>query len=71
MGVTGPEHPTKTPTITRVSETGGAESGALGADAPCEDPDLAAVVTAWSELPEAVRVGILAMVRAAGTSETE
>ena len=29
------------------------------------DPDLAAVVAAWPELPEAIRVGILAMVRAA------
>ena len=29
------------------------------------DPDLAAVVEAWSELPEAVRAGIVAMVKAA------
>jgi hypothetical protein len=29
------------------------------------DPDLAAVVTAWPELPEAIKAGILAMVRAA------
>jgi hypothetical protein len=29
------------------------------------DPDLAAVVAAWSELPEAVKAGILAMVKAA------
>jgi hypothetical protein len=29
------------------------------------DPDLAAVVAAWPELPEAVKAGILAMVKAA------
>ncbi len=28
------------------------------------DPDLALIVERWSELPEAVRAGILAMVRA-------
>jgi hypothetical protein len=29
------------------------------------DPDLAAVVNAWPELPEAIKAGILAMVKAA------
>jgi hypothetical protein len=29
------------------------------------DPDLAAVVAAWDRLPEAVKAGIVAMVRAA------
>ena len=29
------------------------------------DPDLAAVVDAWPDLPEAIRAGILAMVKAA------
>jgi len=29
------------------------------------DPDLAAIVTAWPTLPEPIRAGILAMVRAA------
>jgi hypothetical protein len=29
------------------------------------DPDLAAVVDAWPELPEAIRAGISAMVKAA------
>ncbi|MGA7496848.1 MAG: hypothetical protein WBX00_08980 [Isosphaeraceae bacterium] len=28
-------------------------------------PDLAAVVAAWSDLPEAIKAGILAMVKAA------
>ena len=30
-----------------------------------ESPDLAAVVKAWPDLPEAVRAGIVAMVKAA------
>ncbi len=32
------------------------------------DPELLAVVQAWPELPDAVRAGIVAMVRAAGAS---
>jgi hypothetical protein len=31
-----------------------------------DDPELAALVAAWPTLPEAIRAGILAMVRAAG-----
>ena len=34
-----------------------------------ESPDLAAVVEAWDRLPEAVKVGILAMVKAAAGSK--
>jgi hypothetical protein len=30
-----------------------------------DDPDLAAVVAAWDRLPDAVRAGIVAMVKAA------
>jgi hypothetical protein len=40
---------------------GGAKSGALAAT----DPDLAALIDAWPTLPEAIRAGILALVRAA------
>ena len=29
-----------------------------------QDPDLAVIVTAWPELPEAIRAGMVAMVRA-------
>ena len=43
------------------SVSGGAESGALMA----YSRELAEVLDAWSELPSAVRRGILAMVRAA------
>ena len=37
----------------------------LPADTCKTDPDLAAVVDAWPELPEAIRDGILVMVKAA------
>ena len=37
----------------------------LATDACQTNPDLAAVVDAWDRLPEAVRAGIVAMVKAA------
>jgi hypothetical protein len=37
----------------------------LATDTRQTDPDLATVVDAWDRLPEAVRAGIVAMVRAA------
>jgi hypothetical protein len=37
----------------------------LGASGPEIGPDLAAVVAAWPRLPEAMKAGILAMVKAA------
>jgi hypothetical protein len=43
----------------------GAESGALDAQKAHFPPDLATVVEAWPKLPEAIRAGILAMIRAA------
>ncbi len=45
------------------ANSGGAESGAHSAKKNPKAPDLAKVVRAWPELPEAVRVGILAMVK--------
>jgi hypothetical protein len=38
---------------------------AQGQRAALDDPGLATVVDAWDRLPEAVRAGIVAMVRAA------
>ena len=38
----------------------------LATDTCQTDPDLAAVVDAWDRLPEAVRAGIVAMVKATG-----
>jgi hypothetical protein len=43
----------------------GAQYGALRNPDPRTDPDLGAIVAAWSELPEAIKAGILAMVKAA------
>ena len=59
-----------------VGESGGSKSGNKGAGfgpptppaTPPKptDPELAAVVAAWPDLPPAIRAGIAAMVRAAG-----
>ena len=38
-------------------------------DAYLNDPDLSAVVNAWSKLPSALKAGIVAMVRAAGDAK--
>jgi hypothetical protein len=44
---------------------------AQGQRAASDDPDLATVVAAWSELPETIRTGIVAMVKAASGSQTD
>ena len=43
---------------------GGAESGALTVGNANIDPELASLIDAWPTLPDAIRVGIMAMVRA-------
>jgi hypothetical protein len=48
-----------------ISDQSGAESGALGAQNGPDYPDLAEVAQAWPSLPEAIKAGILAMIRAA------
>jgi hypothetical protein len=64
----GIEQGEKTPGNTHVCETGGAESGALPPTSGPVDADLRAVVNAWAGLPEPVKAGIVAMVKAsAGT----
>lgn len=50
--------PTETLRIMGMAEQGGAESGAL-------DPELAEIVSAWEQMPAAIRAGILALVKAA------
>ncbi len=47
--------PIRTPTATAIATTFGTIA----------DPDLAAVVDAWPDLPEAMKAGIVAMVKAA------
>lgn len=44
--------------------SGGAESGAFSDDSPEIDPELAKVMGAWPDLPDAIKAGILAMVKA-------
>jgi len=49
----------------------GPEMGPVTENLPTVDPDLAALIDAWPALPEPVKVGIVAMVRAASKSEAE
>jgi hypothetical protein len=48
-----------------IAKPSGADSGAVGAPTIPIDPELAAVVNAWSILPEAIKLGIQAMIRGA------
>jgi len=73
MGRAGLEHPPESPGNTSVSLPSGAKCGALSRDsdpnpppAKPTDPELAAVVAAWPDLPPAIRAGVLALVKAAG-----
>ena len=45
-----------------------APGAAVSAETVPLDPDLQLVIDAWPTLPEATKIGILAMVRAAGES---
>jgi hypothetical protein len=52
------------------ASSGGADCNALDAGNPAgnppDDPDLVAILGAWPPLPDAIKAGILAMVKAAG-----
>jgi len=50
-----------------VQDGGAAKSAAFPLEAVPADPDLALIVKVWPALPEPLRVGILAMVKATGT----
>jgi len=71
MGDDGLEPPPKTSGKPGVSQTGGAESGAVDAREPSADPEIAEVVAAWPTLAVAVRANILAAVRGAGGEQQE
>jgi hypothetical protein len=47
------------------SEGTGADAGAVETKTAHDDPDLQAIIDAWPALPEAIKAGILAMIRAA------
>jgi hypothetical protein len=71
VGGEGFEPNPKTPSQTLTADSGGSNSGNEGVGFPAPiaterpgDPDLAAVIRAWFELPRAVRTGIVAMVKA-------
>jgi hypothetical protein len=65
---TGSEHPSSFTGKTAPPRARGAKSGAPAGDSASDsattDASLREVVTAWASLPQAVRAGILAMVRA-------
>jgi len=48
------------------SREGAAQGAAVGAANTPNDPDLRAIIERWADLPDAVKAGIVAMVRAAG-----
>jgi hypothetical protein len=47
---------------TRISEIGGAKSGALAGDGVFSDPDLARIVSTWPDLPQNIKGAVLALV---------
>jgi len=49
-----------------VKKQGAAVGAAANAETAAIDPGLQTIIDAWPDLPEALRSGILAMVRAAG-----
>ena len=64
MTGTGFELPHRNAGKTAIPDQNGAECGALGAQSGLIDPDLAAIIERWADLPQAVRAGMVAMVRA-------
>ena len=64
MGATGLEHLAKTPGKTSVSNSSGAESGAVVDEIGPIDPDLRRIVEAWPRLTEDVKEDLLAMINA-------
>jgi len=48
-----------------LSETGGAKSDAIGARSDLCDAELRTIIERWPDLADAIKAGILAMVRSA------
>ena len=68
MGDTGLEQPPASPQKTAISETGGAESGAVDAPNGLNAPALVSLIEAWPTLPQTVRDEIAAIVLRATNS---
>ena len=64
MGATGLEPVAYSPEKTRSGGGSGAESGAESGDPAPIDADLRRLIDAWPTLPDPVRAGIIAMVKA-------
>jgi len=66
---TGREHPQETPGKTGVAPESAAKCAALSAGSFAADPDLLELAAAWPTLPEPIKAGILATVRAAAAGD--
>ena len=68
MGHTGLElenvSSNKTNHLRNSMDDGAAESGAFGDVKPSQDPELTLIIERWEHLPDAVKTGIMAMVKA-------
>lgn len=64
MAGAGFEQPSESTGKSTIGETGGAESGAVGAPITASDPDLARIVAAWPALDAATKEAILKMILA-------
>ena len=53
----------KTNHLRKSSKCSDAKSGANGDEKPPYDPDLTLIIERWEHLPEAVKTGIMAMVK--------
>jgi hypothetical protein len=63
---TGIEHPPRFPGKTAIDKQAAQKAAHFAPETSQSNPGLKAVIDAWPTLPEPIRAGILALVRAAG-----